>query len=111
MQLRQNYRTSDLASTNLGLGDYATGVPAPVVYPRLTVDNPVSETDPDADTRYYVMTYVNELGFESAPGPVNPVPAIVGPNTEVRILSPSISDVVYHPAAYGKEIIQDYWFV
>jgi len=106
-QCRMNFRTADGAFTGV-LGDYAVGVPAPVVFPVVKPVDEVAADDIDADTRFYVMTYVNANGYESAPGPVNPTAVHVGPDTSVYIFSPQSSDVGYHPAVYEKNIIQDY---
>jgi len=106
-QFRMNFRTADTGYTGI-TGDYAVGVPAPVVTPQLAVTDEAQADDIDADTRFYVMTYVNQNGYESAPGPVNPVPVHVGPTTSVQITRPLFRDVGYHAAVYGKNIVQDY---
>ena len=63
--------------TTIGLGAdpptafRAMGLPAPVAGPSLSVAGGVS-TDP-VETRSYVYTYVNDVGFESAPSPATEI--------------------------------------
>ena len=115
-QLRQNFRTSDTLYRGY-TGDNACGVPAPIVSPVMVTEDETEATNIDADTRFYLMTYVNAGGYESAPGPINPTPVQftegdgeggVIPATTVQIAAPLLADVAYHPAIYGRTLPQDY---
>lgn len=106
-QFRQNYRTSD--TTYLGLiGDFTVGVPAPVKAPSVSVDVAGDPTALDTDTRFYLMTYVNRLGFESAPGPVTTSPIYASPTSNVTISYPRSADIAYEASAYDSNRLEDY---
>lgn len=77
-------RVADVNSMLLGVGPYPStsfrvGVPAPVSAPTVRFITPQDRTPDgsrdydalDLETRYYVFTYVNQWGEESAPSPVS----------------------------------------
>lgn len=107
VQFRQNYRTSDTTYPGT-VGDYAVGVPTPVIPPQVSVDVEGDPTGLNTDTRFYLMTYVNDLGFESAPGPITEEPIYVGEDTNVTIAYPRFSDIAYEAAVYDSNEIEDY---
>lgn len=110
-QLRGNFRWDDTLSGPVYtgyIGDFAVGVPAPVTAPTIKVTNEGSATDLDADSRVYVMTYVNAIGYESAPGPTSGDPVHIVDTSAVTIVAPKLTDVRYHATPYGQNIIHDY---
>ena len=60
--------TLALASAPYPTASRPLGVPAPITAPTLTLSSAgTSETE---ETRYYVTTFVNDVGWESAPSPL-----------------------------------------
>lgn len=106
-QPRGNYRTADGSFTGY-TGDFALGVPAPVLPLRVNVQNEAPLTDLDADSRIYTYTYVNSVGQESAPAPITARAYNVGAGSTVTIIVPKRSSILYHPAVHGYNMVQDY---
>lgn len=108
-QLRGNFRKNSESPVYAGyIGDFAVGVPIPIETPTVNVSGEADPLDLDADSRTYVMTYVNEIGYESAPGPASDTPIHVIDTTNVNIVIPQLRAVKYTPTVYGRTTIVDY---
>lgn len=59
-----------LASSPYPAGNRPMGIPAPLAAPTVVGSNS-SSTSPTIESYFYVYTYVNDLGWESAPSPVS----------------------------------------